>query len=169
MKKSSIIMAAIAGLAISVIAISCNKDATVNTVNEEVQRKEAPHVHPPQVVQPHFLWRLTWHAPCNMTEGTYLCGFDLSVLTGEEACILMPLLGSLKLYMPKSYLEKTPARELIDSAQNGSVSLHADCRLLSKELVEIVGTDMIPAGQYETYLTTYNGEEMVCIEFNDNM
>ena len=67
--------------------------------------------------------------------------------------------------MPIKLLIKNHAKELVNCAENGKpMTFDDDFNVLSKELIDFLGTDMIPAGTYNTYVTSYKGEDMVCIE-----
>lgn len=154
------------------IFYSCNKD--VNTVgsgnvgNEKLQSKEKPVPTWEQQFYPHFRWRKTITpvplAHCNAPSGNF-CGFYIDdILNGDETCWLMMYENDpYRFYLPTTVLLANHANELIDSAYTGAMTFHSDFELISKDLIATVGTDLIPAGRYPTFLTTYKGDSVVCI------
>ena len=181
MKKSSIIMAAIAGLAISVIAISCNKErneVTNGAIGAEVVQSKVVTTSSTSFY-PHFLYRDNKYTGWCKESGYYVCGSDIydpnnpfnnqHIMNGDEACLLMryeshpdDLFG---MYLPFGVLYANNAGELIDSAKNGAMTFHADFNIFSDEIAEFAGTDLIPAGRYSTTIEKYNGKDVVYIYF----
>ena len=69
------------------------------------------------------------------------------------------------MYLPFDLLYANNAEELIDSAQNGAMTFHADFNIYSQTIEEFIGADLIPAGRYTTTITKYEGVNMVYIYF----
>ena len=179
MKKSIVALTGIVMIAAATILYSCNKEGNEianGNVGTEVAQAKANSGKPiEQPVTPHFLFRtsINPYAPCTSTYG-YFCGCNIDVvLTGDETCWLMihekDPYGWLRFYIPNELLYKSNAGEVVDSAQNGAVTFHADCEIMDKELAEIIGTDLIPAGRYQASLTTYKGDRVVCVNFGTTL
>lgn len=172
MKKFFLAIAAIIMVAGTITFVACNKEGNEivkeNNITENSQTKELPELYTSQPVQPHFTFRRTISYPlCNSLSG-FICGFDLTILSGDEACWMIMFLDNPYAFLiPSDYLFSNNAGELVDSARNGYMTFHADCELLSDELVELAGTDVFPAGRYRADLTTYKGDSVVCIYLNE--
>lgn len=166
MKKSIVALTGIVMIAAATILYSCNKEGNEianGNVGTEVSQTKAKEMLE-QPVQPHFTYRPTIQYGSCIAKTGYLCGFDLTVLTGDEACWLMMYMGDPYAFLlPKSYLLANNAGELIDSARTGTMTFHSDFEFLSDELVKLAGTDLIPAGRYPTVMTTHKGDSAVCI------
>ncbi len=176
MKKTILALMGIALIATTALIYSCNKEENEATKENIVETKQDTghnqnHWHDSYQAGfcPHFKYRIGFSDPCNQNSGTY-CGHDIdAVLNGDETCYLMQWSHEDNLWtdmlMPIRLLIKNYAKELVTCAENGEPMIfHDDFNVLSKELVEFLGTDMIPAGKYNTYVTSYKGEKMVCIE-----
>lgn len=177
MKRIIFTLTGITILTVSMLLYSCNKEEsdTITTTieNENIDNKE--HVMGSSVTEmlPHFLWKEHSNTPaihCNSVRGGIFCGYNIDdVLSAEEVCWLMRYENDpynwLYCYFPTDYLSKNKVTEMIDSARNGALTIHADCQILSDELVEFAGVDIIPAGRYLAYMTTFNGDSTVCVDF----
>lgn len=172
MKKSIFAIMVIAAGVVAVVC-SCNKERTELLNGNTTQTKAAPNQEIEQPVTPKYRFRLSAlnpETPCNASHG-HLCGLNIDViLNGDEVCWVKRQFddpyGHLKFYFLTDNLYKNGAGELVDSAKNGAVTFDADCEILNKELEELIGTDLIPAGRYPANLTTYKGESAVCVHLN---
>lgn len=175
MKKYILAIAAAIVVTGAISIAACDKDA--NTIgsetvgNEKIQSEEKSIPTWEQEFYPNFKWRRTISsvplAQCDATFGN-LCGFYMDdVLNGDEACWLM-MNGSApyRFYIPTTVLLTNRANELIDSARTGAMTYHSDFELISKYLIEKIGTELIPAGRYPTFMTTYKGDSVVCIRLD---
>ena len=166
----------IALIATTALIYSCNKEENEAIKEKIVETKGLPAIDRSHWQDqheagfcPHFKHRQAGFLECNSAFGDY-CGHDIdAVLNGDETCYLM--LWSyedkfwLNMYMPIKLLIERQINELLKCAENGKpMTFHDDFNVLSKELIDFLGTDMIPAGTYNTYVTSYKGEDMVCIE-----
>jgi len=174
MKKYILAVIALIMAAGTITFVACNKEGNEivneNIITENSQTKALPVSYTCQPVQPHFTFRGSIpHPLCNSLSG-YICGFDLTILSGDEACLMILFLDNPYAFLiPNDYLYANNAGELVDSARNGAMTFHDDCELLSDELVELAGTDVFPAGRYKTELTTYKGDSAVCIFINESL
>ena len=172
MKKNLLALVGIVMIASISIFYSCNKEVNTissgNVENEITQSKEKPHLTWEQQFYPHFKWRTSFLSIplelCDQPSGKF-CGFYIDdILNGDETCWLMMYKNNpCRIYLPTAFLLANHVNELIDSARTGAMTYHSDFELMSENLIETVGTDLIPAGRYPTYLTTYKGDSVVCI------
>lgn len=170
MKKTILTLMGIALIATTALIYSCNKEENGVAKDNIVETKQTTHVDPYEAqFYPHFKYRQGFHDLCDKSYGT-CCGHDIdAVLNGDEECFLMRKEYEDKfwtnMYMPIKLLIINHANELVTCAENGKpMTFHDDFNVLSKELIDFLGTDMIPAGTYNTYVTSYKGKKMVCIE-----
>lgn len=159
-------MTGIVMIAAVIILYGCKKEGSEianENVETEVSQTKAKEKQE-QPIQAHFTYRPNIQYGSCIAKVGYLCGFDLTTLTGDEACWLMMYMGDPYAFiLPKSYLLANNAKELIDSARTGTMTFHSDFKFLSDELVKLAGTDLIPAGRYPTVMTTHKGDSAVCI------
>lgn len=96
-----------------------------------------------------------------------------AILSGDEECWLelheKDPYGWLKFYFPNDYLYANNAGELVDSARNGAMTFHADCEILNKEIMNIIGTDLIPAGRYQATIIPYGKDSVVCVNYGTTL
>ncbi len=174
----------VAMLVSTVFVYSCNKEEKENLTgkieNQVAPTKQNNHNGMSQPVSPQFIYRPSIeHGSCCLSSG-YMCGFDVTVLSGDEACALYGYLCRLDLEedprqpgtyraeyftLPVKYLIDQKATELIDSAKFGAMTFDADCMFKSEELIKLTGTDLIPAGRYPVKLLKEKGEQVVRIDF----
>ena len=180
MKKTFLALMGIALIATTALIYSCNKEENETAKEKIVGTKLLPDTErrPGSWVDdfekpfyPHFKYKYSNSLLEKCKEsGPIYCGHDIDdILNGDEICFLWRKELDDKfwvdMYMPMEFLKKNQAEELVTCAENGEPMIfHDDFNVLSKELVEFLGTDMIPAGTYNTYVTSYKGEKMVCIE-----
>jgi hypothetical protein len=172
MKKNLLALVGIVMIASISIFYSCNKEVNTissgNVENEITQSNEKTQSTWEQQFYPHFRWRTPFLSVplelCDKPSGKF-CGFYIDdILNGDETCWLMMYENDpCRIYIPTKVLLANHVNELIDSAHTGAMTYHSDFELMSESLIETVGTDLIPAGRYPTYLTTYKGDSVVCI------
>lgn len=170
MKKTILTLMGIALIATTALIYSCNKEENEATKENIVETKQAPTLVKP--VGAHIKQKYT-QSPLERCKdsGPVYCGHDIDdILDGDEICYLMLRKYEnefwTNFYMPIKLLIEKQINELLDCAKNGKpMTFHDDFNVLSKDLIDFLGTDMIPAGTYNTYVTSYKGEDMVCIEF----
>ena len=95
--------------------------------------------------------------------GAYMKIILYEQMGDETGWLMMYENDPCRIYIPTKVLLANHVNELIDSAHTGAMTYHSDFELMSESLIETVGTDLIPAGRYPTYLTTYKGDSVVCI------
>lgn len=180
MKKCIAALMGIVMIATSAILYSCNKET--NTIGSEeigteiVQTKTDNGTTLSQGVAPIFLFRPTAfnnNIPCNLNYG-HLCGYQIdAILSGDEVCWFELNQKDpdswLRFYFPKNYLYINNAGELVDSARKGAVTFHADCEILDKSLMDIIGTDLLPAGRYQANVIPYHKDSVVCVNFGTTL
>lgn len=179
MKKIILVLTGIAMIATATVFYSCNKEGndvvTDGIVTEVAQTKTTGNGS--TRFYPHFLFRDNMNTGWCKETGKHVCGSDIldpnnpynnqNVMNGDELCLLMRYAGNpddlFGMYLPFGVLYANNAGELIDSAENGAMTFHADFNIYSEEIAAFAGTDLIPAGRYSTTITEYNGKDMVYI------
>lgn len=156
MKKSLFFLAALAGLAISVVTISCNKTEVAETTPQEM-----PAMKPIIIVTPHEWW-LTEEFPNECIEGITphlieLCYYSLESDLDPNNTWGMQIEERRPAEMVyEDYLEqdmKPARREAYDRfLRNGFIDLNYDCPILDPALLSKIDTDYIPAGTYPIFL-----------------
>jgi hypothetical protein len=165
MKKILVALAGIIVIASATLIYSCSKE-DASTTNAPKQPKVASTTYGGYSFTPHFIWKQFQNSPCTAQQG-FLCGYNVTELTGDEACWLMTYENDpWRFYLPTSYLLQNNAGMMLDSAAVGSITFDADCVFESDELRKLTNTEMIPAGRYQIFSTTYNGESVVCIRLD---
>ena len=158
--------------AVAVTFVACNKEGN-ETAHENIESNEdfgsaKTRAVTALDVQPHFLYRHNIsYGSCSSKPDNHLCGFDITALTGDEACWLMMQAGDpFAFILPTAYLTSNNASQLIDSARTGAMTFNSDCTFLSGSLVKTTGVSSIPAGRYSTTMTVYDGDSAVYIYFD---
>lgn len=176
MKKSFLTLMGIAVIATTALIFSCNKEehgiSKDNIVGEQAMKGQTKRAYRP--CTPHLKFRDTPGARCGSGTMNY-CGHDIdAILNGDEVCFVervnMPNYYEINMIMSiKDLLKKIKnGGELLYCAKNGKpMTFHDDFHILSKELIEFIGTDLIPAGTYKTSIINFKGEESVYIEFGE--
>ncbi len=166
----------IAVIATTALIFSCNKEehgiSKDNIVGEQAMKGQTKRAYRP--CTPHLKFRDTPGARCGSGTMNY-CGHDIdAILNGDEVCFVervnMPNYYEINMIMSiKDLLKKIKnGGELLYCAKNGKpMTFHDDFHILSKELIEFIGTDLIPAGTYKTSIINFKGEESVYIEFGE--
>ena len=159
MKKTLFLIAALAGLAISVVTISCNKTEVAETPAAEAGMKNirTPEIH--LGVTPHEWWRRTRNSNV-CVEKRYtniLCYISLhsaddphntwSTIIHDRAIVEMVYDGFQDL-PDDSDIRKAYEQFLA----NGFIQFHYDCEIHAPELLALLSTDFIPAGVYPIFL-----------------
>lgn len=181
MKKLIWAIAAVIMVAGAITFAACNKEGnevTKENVGTEVVQSKAATTSSTSFY-PHFSYRDNKYTGWCKETGNYVCGSDIydpnnpfnnqHVMNGDEACLLMRYADNpddlFGMYLPFGVLYANNAGELIDSAENGAMTFHADFNIYSDKIAEFAGTDLIPAGRYSTTIKKYNGKDMVYIYF----
>lgn len=156
MKKSLFFLAALAGLAISVVTISCNKNEVAETTPQEM-----PAMKPPIRVTPYEFWRNQEYPDIcveHMTENVIeFCGYSAisHVNPGDIWNMWIEEMRPMEMVY-EDYLEqdmKPARREAYDRfLRNGFIDLKYDCPILDPALLSKIDTDYIPAGTYPIFL-----------------
>ena len=164
MKKKVFILAAIAGLAISAIAVSCNKSEAEQPV---VQEKAKPTIFN---VTPHEWWSIWEGAICYEQKLPFFCYYSFtSVLDPDNtwSTLIHDMAITEMVYDDFVNLPIDPDRRNSYNKflQDGFIEIHYDCPIEHPELLKHLDTDFIPAGTYPIFL---RGNDLVIRFANKN-
>ena len=165
MKKTIWTIMVIIISAVVVAFVACNKESEIQ--NNETVQSSVKMANGPADFCPHFKYRFGYSQDCTAKSGSF-CGFDIdAVLNGDEVCYLMMKDGDpYRFILPKTVLLSNSAGVVIDSARTGSMTFNSDFEILSQSMAKDLGIDLIPAGRYPAFMTTYQGDSVVRIQLD---
>ena len=169
MKKKVFILAAIAGLAISAIAVSCNKSEASNDARVE----NTPHAKLQSIITPHEWWLIEGIPDCvefitqNVIE---FCYFSFESRHDPNNTWGMNIEDRRPLEMVCSDFETVNMTAERRNAYNkflskGFIEIKYDCPINDPNLLQLLDTDFIPAGTYPIFL---RGNDLVIRFANKN-
>lgn len=150
---------------------SCKKECAENTYPEQTEFPQAKSAYPPipswarvSTAVSFLRSKTSIIKNCRNDIDGYFCGLILE----EEAIIdgsAIVYHGSGEPYgiqIPNSVLISNNLSSIVDSAENGFLTFHADIGVNSEHLVNVLGFDLIPAGRYPAIIL---GDTAAYIQF----
>lgn len=154
--KKSVFVNLIIVASIVALACSCNKENVRSEGSTSSMPVQTKHVYQPdpswtKVSSAVSILRSSNQNPLNCINqptGNY-CGMHvMQYLTDGPADVYIELGEIRGIQVKQSFLKANNSSSLVDSAENGYLTFHADIEIESKKLQEILGSDLIPAGRY---------------------
>ena len=172
MKKLIWAIAAVIMVAGAVTFTACNKENVDNVMTEpglSSQTKAAYPLDPSwsRVSSAIGVLRSKSQSPWNCTEQIqgYFCGILVEQALADGPAIVYVSAGEPQgIQIRNNFLTSNNLSSLIDSAEDGYLTFHADIDVVSKKLQEELGFDQIPAGRYPA--TTF-GDSAIYVQFNN--
>lgn len=165
-------------IALSILAVgtitlvACNKESVDDITSESVEISQTKEVYPPdpswsRVSSAIAVLRSRSQTMLNCTNQVkgYFCGILLEQADVDGSAIVYVGLGEpYGIQIKKNFITANNLSSLIDSAENGFITFHADIDVESAELQKQLGFDQIPAGRYPA--TTLQ-DSSIYIQFNE--
>lgn len=172
MKKYIWAIAAGIMVASTIAFVACNKEGIDNVTTDPIVVPQTKEAYPPDPSwsrvssaiavlrsKSQNLWNCT-----NQVKG-YFCGVLLEQYLVDGPAIVYVGLGEPRgLMIKNSFLTTNNLSSLIDSAENGYLTFHADIDVVSEQFQKQLGFDQIPAGRYPT---TTLGDSAIYVQFSD--
>ena len=161
MKNIFLIAAAIAGLATTAITVSCNKtETTENTPHENSTKREVIRL------TPHEWWLNEGYSCCVewLDHPIEFCYYSFESEYDPDNTWLMDIEEAYGIseMVYEDYVQQniSPARRGIYQSflNRGFIEIKHDCPIMAPELLKLIDTDYIPAGNYPIFM---RGDDLV--------
>lgn len=172
MKNKILAIAAVIMVAGCIVSVACSKENVDNAMTEHVVSSQTKAAYPLDPSWSHVssaigVLRSKSQSPWNCTKQIqgYFCGILVEQALVDGPAIIYVGAGELQgIQIRNNFLTSNNLSSLIDSAENGYLTFHADIDVVSKKLQEQLGFDQIPAGRYPA---TIFGDSAIYVQFNN--